>query len=162
MVPSSYHRGAQRTSWLHHILVPALVVGSLLQCTAAEQYPVSKGNWQARFMHYTKRDIPTKRGPPADQDGKIPLLITNHCDTTIWPGLASQTGTGPGTGGFELAAGESKRLWVGSNWQGRVWGRTNCTVNKDSCSCKTGDCFGKLNCEFSVSPASGTCHRYWH
>jgi hypothetical protein len=40
---------------------------------------------------------------------------------------------------------------VSGDWQGRVWGRTNCTVNDDSCSCETGDCLGKLNCEFSGS-----------
>ncbi|EJP64405.1 Hsp70-like protein [Beauveria bassiana ARSEF 2860] len=72
-----------------------------------------------------------------------------RCDTTIWPGTATQAGLGPGTGGFELNPGESKNLSVGSNWQGRVWGRTNCTVNGDSCACQTGDCFAKLDCDFS-------------
>ncbi|EGX95046.1 thaumatin family protein [Cordyceps militaris CM01] len=68
---------------------------------------------------------------------------------TIWPGTATQGGLGPGTGGFELQPGESKNLAVGSNWQGRIWGRTNCTVNGESCACQTGDCFAKLDCQFS-------------
>ena len=48
-------------------------------------------------------------------------------------------------------AGNSTQLWVAPDWQGRIWGRTNCTVNGDSCSCDTGDCLHKLDCEFSVS-----------
>ncbi|KAL6902911.1 Hsp70-like protein [Trichoderma evansii] len=44
---------------------------------------------------------------------------------------------------------------VGPDWQGRVWGRTNCTVNGESCACKTGDCFAKMDCEFSgATPAT--------
>ncbi|RDA95415.1 hypothetical protein CP533_5382 [Ophiocordyceps camponoti-saundersi (nom. inval.)] len=35
---------------------------------------------------------------------------------------------------------------------GRVWGRTNCTVNGNSCACKTGDCFAKLDYVFSGAP----------
>ena len=92
-----------------------------------------------------------KRGPPNVGEPTVPLVITNRCDSTIWPGLATQSGTGPGTGGFELAAGKSKKMRVAWNWQGRIWGRTNCTVNGESCACQTGDCFAKLDCEFSVS-----------
>ena len=107
--------------------------------------------WQADFFRHTKRGVPAKRGPPEDWDGKVPLVVTNKCDSTIWPGIATQSGTGPGTGGFELAPGKNRTLWVAPDWQGRVWGRTNCTVNGESCACKTGDCFAKLDCEFSVS-----------
>jgi hypothetical protein len=88
---------------------------------------------------------------PSDWNGTIPIVITNKCGSTIWPGIGTQAGTGPGTGGFELDSGASKDLWVSPNWQGRVWGRTNCTVNGDSCTCKTGDCSGQLSCGYSVS-----------
>ena len=87
----------------------------------------------------------------------IPLLVTNSCPDTIWPGIGTQHGIGPGTGGFELAAGTSAQLYVGRDWQGRVWGRTNCTfngnengVNGGGAACMTGDCYGVLNCQVSV------------
>lgn len=98
-----------------------------------------------------KRSDLAKRGPPRAGEPTVPLVITNRCESTIWPGLATQAGTGPGTGGFGLETGKSKRLHVAWNWQGRIWGRTNCTVNGESCACQTGDCFSKLDCEFSVS-----------
>jgi Thaumatin family len=94
----------------------------------------------------------------------IPLKITNKCAETIWPGIASQTGTGPDTGGFELKTGTSKDLTVGGDWQGRVWGRTNCTFNAEGSgasnlngnngggqACQTGDCNGVLSCVVTVS-----------
>ncbi|KAK5656351.1 hypothetical protein OQA88_4731 [Cercophora sp. LCS_1] len=80
----------------------------------------------------------------------------------LWPGIGTQNGKGPGTGGFALEAGETKTLFVASNWQGRVWGRTNCSFNDDGtgpvnlngvngagAACMTGDCFGMLNCQFT-------------
>ncbi|KAK3310972.1 thaumatin family-domain-containing protein [Chaetomium strumarium] len=91
----------------------------------------------------------------------IPFTIANSCGETIWPGIATQNGTGPGTGGFELAPGGSRTLFVSPDWAGRVWGRTNCSFNSDDsgagyrsgadgygAACRTGDCFGKLDCEF--------------
>lgn len=130
-----------------------LILGVLLfffPCTGANTNPAYLNNWQAKFIDATPPRTVAKRGPPSTGDDTIPLVVTNRCDSTIWPGLATQAGLGPGTGGFELKPGESKNLTVGSNWQGRVWGRTNCTVNGESCACQTGDCFAKLDCEFSV------------
>lgn len=93
-----------------------------------------------------------------------PLKVTNLCEQTIWPGVGSQQGTGPGLGGFELAAGAARMLEVASDWQGRVWGRTNCSFNVEGtgasnlnghdgsgAACKTGDCGGVLNCTLTVS-----------
>lgn len=110
-----------------------------------------KPNWQAEFMQYNHPKAQAKRGPPISSESKVQLVITNHCESTIWPALATQAGTGPGIGGFELQPGSSKKLSVAWNWQGRIWGRTNCTVNGESCACQTGDCFAKLDCQFSVS-----------
>jgi Thaumatin family len=94
----------------------------------------------------------------------IPLKITNNCEDTIWPAIASQAGTGPSTGGFKLETGTSKDLTVSADWQGRVWGRTNCTFNAEGTgpsnlngingggqACQTGDCNGVLNCVVTVS-----------
>lgn len=138
------------------LLVAALSFGALVQGAAVvKDFPNLKNNWQAQFLHQKRNATPAKAGPPDDWAGKIPIVVTNNCEDTLWPGIATQAGTGPGTGGFELAVGDSKKLWVSPEWQGRVWGRTNCTVNGDSCSCTTGDCFGKLSCEFSgATPAT--------
>lgn len=82
----------------------------------------------------------------------VPLLIYNDCPGTIWPGIYTTSGTGPGTGGFELAAGANKSLEVSTDWYGRIWGRTNCTSSgDDSLVCTTGSC-GKMDCtQASVS-----------
>ncbi|PHH83602.1 hypothetical protein CDD82_6630 [Ophiocordyceps australis] len=113
---------------------------------------ITPSHWHAGLLKHLRREIPTRRVPPLDWQGKVPLIITNNCDSKIWPGIATQAGMGPGTGGFELEAGTNQTLWVSPDWQGRVWGRTNCTVNGNSCACKTGDCSSKLNCEFSGAP----------
>ncbi|KAL2262433.1 hypothetical protein VTK26DRAFT_1336 [Humicola hyalothermophila] len=91
----------------------------------------------------------------------IPLVVSNSCDETIWPGIATQHGIGPGISGFELPPRGTIELHVSADWQGRVWGRTNCSfsmdgsapsspqgVNGKGAACLTGDCQGKLNCEF--------------
>ncbi|KAK0668508.1 hsp70-like protein [Cercophora samala] len=67
----------------------------------------------------------------------IPLLVTNNCAETIWPGIGTQNGIGPGTGGFELAPGASKQMYV---------------INGAGAACLTGDCFAQLDCQFTVSP----------
>ncbi len=53
---------------------------------------------------------------------------------------------------------------VSWDWQGRVWGRTNCSFNANGtgpsqlngvrgngAACLTGDCFGVVDCQFTVS-----------
>ncbi|KAK3383533.1 thaumatin family protein [Lasiosphaeria ovina] len=92
----------------------------------------------------------------------IPLVVTNNCHETLWPGIGTQNGIGPGTGGFALEGGTSMQMYVSPDWQGRVWGRTNCSFNNDGsgpsnlngvngngAACSTGDCFGRLDCEFT-------------
>lgn len=92
----------------------------------------------------------------------VPIRITNRCSDTIWPAVATQHGRGPGLGGFELGGGGKTRdLDVGWDWQGRIWGRTNCSFNANGTgpadagkgsaagpgtACATGDCFGVRNC----------------
>ena len=88
-----------------------------------------------------------------------PLLVTNHCPDDIWPGISTQTGNGPGQTGFKLSPGETKNQTVSEDWQGRVWGRTNCSFNDDGTgpasgggrACYSGDCNGSLNCKVGVS-----------
>lgn len=81
------------------------------------------------------------------------MMIINQCPDTIWPGLVTQGGGGPSTAGFELSSGSNKTINVGSDWQGRVWGRTNCTFNDPNHpgGCLTGEC-GSLSCIQAGNP----------
>ena len=85
--------------------------------------------------------------------GGPPLIVANQCSETIYPGILTQSGTGPGTGGFELSPGSSRTLSVSKGWQGRVWGRTNCSFANGGGSsgpaCSTGDC-GGVSCQGTV------------
>ncbi|KAB8437359.1 hypothetical protein FH972_025039 [Carpinus fangiana] len=105
----------------------------------------------------------------------VPLVISNKCRETIYPGLLTQSGSGPGTGGFRLAAGSTRQFTVSEDWQGRVWGRSNCSFNAGGTApasgipgvaCTSGDCGGIVNCrgagvtpvtlaEFTLDPGSG-------
>ncbi|KAG9234507.1 thaumatin family-domain-containing protein [Amylocarpus encephaloides] len=117
------------------------------------------------FQQFDTASRPPRSGPPTKRDGgsMAPLKITNNCGETLWPGIGTQAGTGPGIGGFELAPGEGVDLMVSANWQGRVWGRTNCSFNAagtgpadgEGPSCDSGDCQGVLDCVATgVSPAT--------
>lgn len=93
-----------------------------------------------------------------------PLVITNNCGEDIYPGITTQGGSGPSQTGFQLTPGSSNNLTVSADWQGRVWGRTNCSFNSDGTgpsnnspgkACGTGDCNGVLNCQVTVSDEEG-------
>jgi len=108
---------------------------------------------------------PAFRGPPHKRASQVPLIVSNNCGETMWPGVGTQAGTGPGTGGFELASGDSKSMMVSADWQGRVWGRTNCSFavggtgpsnlngvsGSSGAACGSGDCAGVLDCVNTVS-----------
>lgn len=96
----------------------------------------------------------------------VPLVVSNRCKETIYAGVATQSGTSPGTNGFRLGAGETRNMTVGHNWQGRVWPRTNCSFNAagsgpsntggnngGGAACSTGDCFGVVECQVAVGQA---------
>ena len=93
------------------------------------------------------------------RDDSKPLTISNQCKEVIYPGIGTQAGTGPAVQGFELTPGQIRQLTVSANWQGRVWGRTNCSFNVDGTApassgtgvaCGTGDCGGTVNCRGTV------------
>jgi hypothetical protein len=109
------------------------------------------------------------KAPPKLNRRKLditPLLVTNNCPDNIWPGISTQSGKGPSENGFKLEPGETKNQTVSEDWQGRVWGRTNCTFNSDGTgpkdggykACASGDCNGILNCRVGVSREK-RCHR---
>ncbi|KAI4142345.1 MAG: hypothetical protein LQ340_007375 [Diploschistes diacapsis] len=97
-----------------------------------------------------------------------PLFVQNKCGEVIYPAILTQAGTGPSTTGFKLSPGASMSLSVSADWQGRVWGRTNCTfnsagtgpdhsggVNGNGAACVTGDCGGTVQCQLAgASPAT--------
>jgi len=94
------------------------------------------------------------------EQNEIPLMITNNCADDIYPGITTQSGTGPSQTGFQLSSGSTNNLTVSADWQGRIWGRTNCSFNSDGTgpsnnspgkACGTGDCNGVLNCQVTVS-----------
>ena len=107
-----------------------------------------------------------KRAPlqyVSQRDETRPLVVSNLCKETIYPGIATQSGTPPKASGFELTAGQTMNLTVSADWQGRVWGRTNCSFNSAGTgpsnnggyngfgqACGTGDCNGLVNCKVTV------------
>jgi beta-mannosidase len=110
-------------------------------------------NKAPRKLHRRKLDI-------------TPLLVTNQCPENIWPGISTQSGQGPSVNGFLLEPGETRNQTVSEDWQGRVWGRTNCSFSDDGSSaasgrgkaCSSGDCNGALDCRVGVS--DNTHHAY--
>ena len=111
-------------------------------------------------LHHMRVPPRAQISPRADT---VPLVVTNQCKETIYPGVATQAGKSPGTNGFGLSPGATRNLTVGHDWQGRVWGRTNCSFNSagtgpsntggnngGGAACSTGDCFGVVECKVAV------------
>lgn len=112
---------------------------------------------ESNALHHMKR-IPApnlQRRQGQDPMTDTPLTIVNQCADDIWAAINTQHGAGPSTNGFKLSTGEQNNLTVSSDWQGRVWGRTNCSFNNAGTgpasggvgkACGSGDCNGALNC----------------
>ena len=109
------------------------------------------------------RQTPAAWVAPRDSSTK-PLFVSNNCGEVIYPAVLTQSGTGPSTTGFKLNPGGSQNLTVSADWQGRVWGRTNCSfnaqgtgpshtggVNGNGAACVTGDCGGTVQCQLAVT-----------
>ena len=93
-----------------------------------------------------------------DGDRNVPLVVANWCSNDLYPGLITQGGTGPDTTGFHLSAGANQTINVSGDWQGRIWGRTNCSFSGGSSSgstCDTGDCGSSMECKIAgAAPAT--------
>ena len=108
--------------------------------------------------HFTHPDPGAESNPilgTRQNGGGVPLIVRNGCGETIYPAIITQSGNGPGTGGFQLNPGDSRTLSVDKAWQGRVWGRTNCSFNgggggSGGPACSTGDCGSTLSCQGAV------------
>lgn len=119
----------------------------------------------ADALHHMARKAP--RRLERRKEPITPLLVTNNCGDTIWPGISTQSGKGPPENGFELQPGKTSNQTVSEDWQGRVWGRTNCSFNAQGTgpkngggrACRSGDCNGILNCQVGVR-GSSSCYHY--
>ncbi|KAF2086348.1 Osmotin, thaumatin-like protein, partial [Saccharata proteae CBS 121410] len=106
---------------------------------------------QCSAIHHMKLRMPDSV-ERANVKPVTPLIVTNYCSDTVWPAINTQSGTGPSETGFELSAGDSYNQTVSENWQGRVWGRTNCSFTDSGGptngprACGSGDCNGQLSC----------------
>lgn len=143
--------GRRRNSIINKLpLIAALLLSSLAPPVKAVVYPSNHELYAFDYLGPNRQYQGTSR-PLTKRENAIPLIITNNCGETLWPGISSQHGDPPESHGFELAPGDTRRLTIGPTWQGRIWGRTNCTTSGDTATCLTGDCFGKLDCEYGVS-----------
>lgn len=103
-------------------------------------------------LHHMQRKITSRQ----NSGGTTPLVVSNNCGQTIYPGVITQAGTGPAKTGFMLQPGANLSQTVSEDWQGRVWGRSNCTFNGQGVSngggktCGSGDCNGALSCKVTV------------
>ncbi|KAF7870463.1 hypothetical protein EAF04_004207 [Stromatinia cepivora] len=153
MSSSKSHRS--RKSSISRKLLAASLCLAILPIVDAHTYYRNRAAWRPNW----DPNRPVRKGPPKKRDGGIPLVVSNMCPETIWPGIGTQAGTGAGVGGFALQTGESKSLSVSADWQGRVWGRTNCSFavggngasnaagnDGSGAACTTGDCGGLLDC----------------
>ena len=112
----------------------------------------------ATAIHHMKRE-PLHWVSPRNSD--VTIQVTNNCGDDIYPAITTQAGSGPPSSGFHLGPGESNSQSVSSNWQGRVWARTNCSFNADGTApadgipgsaCLTGDCGGTVACLGAGAP----------
>ena len=106
----------------------------------------------ATAEHHMKRFSTPKR-----QSGNTntPILISNWCAETIYPAILTQGGTGPQLTGYTAQPNSNQTVYVSSDWQGRVWARTNCTFgsgNSGGSQCTTGDCGGIEACKGPGAP----------
>ncbi|KAK7914430.1 hypothetical protein PG985_012133 [Apiospora marii] len=135
------------------VVATALLLGSQIPGTEAKVYPSNHESYKFNYLNNRMRHLKPKSNL-SKRDRPISLKVTNSCPDTLWPGIATQFGDPPESSGFALGPGKTRNLTVSSDWQGRVWGRTNCTIGDDSATatCMTGDCFGKLECAYSGAP----------
>ncbi|KAI0125150.1 thaumatin family protein [Xylariales sp. AK1849] len=138
---------SRRSSRRNPCLATVLLLSSQVPIASAAVYPTNHELYKFDYLHSDPGYV--SKGAMRKRDNPIPLIVTNSCGDTLWPGVATQSGEGPESTGFELGPGETRNMTVGPTWAGRVWGRTNCTVSDDTATCQTGDCFGLMECAYS-------------
>ncbi|GAA6013323.1 hypothetical protein JCM10207_000855 [Rhodosporidiobolus poonsookiae] len=81
------------------------------------------------------------------------FTVKNNCAYTIWPAIFTSSGGAPAHAtGWEAAAGNSQTFNVPEDWDGRIWGRTDCAFDGSGLptTCSTGGCNGGLECDAST------------
>lgn len=74
----------------------------------------------ATSIHHMKQKPQYNYGHLPKRATSVPLVVTNYCREDIYPGIVSQNGDGPESGGFLLQPGSQKSQSVSPDWQGRV------------------------------------------
>lgn len=163
----------RRFKWTQCLSAPFYYVLLLSLCSSSPQSALATCSGSSLMHHMNLRPNPELL---RRQTSNTPLVITNQCKESIYPGILTQSGVGPGTGGFGLAPGAQRVLTVSEAWQGRVWGRTNCSFNSagdgptsstsNGQACGTGDCGGIMDCRGTVSqsipsPGADPMAHFW-
>ncbi|KXT07278.1 hypothetical protein AC578_2431 [Pseudocercospora eumusae] len=119
------------------LLVPAILSCSILiQSTTGLESPST--------------EVERRQGNSSTQ---LQIVITNSCSDRVWPGITTQNGDAA-SDGFALDAGTKRTINVPLDWEGRIWGRTNCTFpdgDNANGKCLTGEC-GALKCNQAGNP----------
>lgn len=90
------------------------------------------------------------------------ITVYNRCSFNVWPALFTSAGTAPNHATGWVAKPHTRESFTASeDWNGRVWGRTDCDFSSGSTlpqTCQTGGCNGGLECATSggtgVPPAT--------
>ncbi|RMZ85689.1 hypothetical protein DV736_g6561, partial [Chaetothyriales sp. CBS 134916] len=156
---SSLDRGLKLTLGLNKAIL--YMTDGDSEVTTSQENKAKNDDQGLPAVHH-QRD-PTLR-TVARRDDTLPLRVTNFCKEVIYTGILTQSGTGPGTGGFKLDPDENNDLAVSADWVGRVWGRTNCTFfdnsgsmnssNPGGTACATGDCGNLVECQGAGGPST--------
>ncbi|XP_065856758.1 thaumatin-like protein 1 [Euphorbia lathyris] len=97
------------------------------------------------------------------------FTFRNNCPYKVWPAILTGTGPPISLTGFELPSKASGNLTANPSWSGRIWARTQCTMDSSyKFTCATADCgSGHIQCngaggippasliEFTLAPNSG-------
>ena len=150
----------------HKIAVACGTASRMARSRAREKSTILQMLHLLSFCDTTNALHHMKRPPLVDVSQRVttvPLVVKSLCSETIYPGIVTQSGSPPSSGGFQLQTGQQMNLTVGSDWQGRVWGRTNCSFNSQGTgasnnggnngggrACGTGDCGGIVSCKATV------------
>jgi hypothetical protein len=136
--------------WLSNLLIRDMRSISAVLFLFIVEYALAQRHMRQPPVHTVNR-----------RDSDIPIRVTNKCHEEIYPAVSTQHGSGPQDSdtGFTLAPDAFRDITVSADWQGRVWGRTNCTNGTSSdlrtgqgwSQCTTGDCGTFPTCQRTVS-----------
>src|SRR6202012_2949851 len=110
----------RKQTWKFDVALAAISLGAIPPGSAEDVPPL--------HMRLAPEPVLLKR----DSSALVERVVTNNCTDTIYPAITTQSGNTPEMSGFRLDPGNSVTLHIPPDWQGRVWGRTNCTFPNPS------------------------------